>query len=271
MRKSAHLQRLQRLWPLLRSAVSDLGDLATLIAFLAPGASIPSTREGRWKVFRALVNLRDPEPASAAFLKIQDRFLRSEIAAKGVTRIHELTPVQDRLYLWQGDITALGVDGIVNAANNALLGCFHPGHDCIDNIIHTYAGVQLRQACAAIMSKQGHPEPVGGAKITPGFNLPARYVLHTVGPMISGPLTKEDQEQLASCYRSCLGLAEASGLKSLALCCISTGVFRFPPREAARIAVAEAKRHVADGGRLEAVVFNVFRDEDLEIYRSLLG
>ena len=251
--------------------MSDLEDLAALIAFLAQGASVPPSKEDRRQQFQALVNLREPGPASVAFLDIQDRFLKTEIAAKGITRSRGLAPVQDRLHLWQGDITTLEVDGIVNAANSALLGCFHPGHDCIDNIIHTYAGVQLRQACAEIMHKQGHPEPVGKAKITPGFNLPARYVLHTVGPMISGPLTEKDQRHLASCYRACLDLAEASGLESLALCCVSTGVYRFPPREAARIAVAETKRHLAGGGRLEALVFNVFRDEDLEIYRSLLG
>ena len=251
--------------------MSDLEDLATLIAILAPGASIPLTKNERWRLFRALVNLREPGPVSAAFLATQNRLLKSEIAAKGIIRSRELALVQDRLHLWQGDITTLDVDGIVNAANNTLLGCFHPGHDCIDNIIHTYAGVQLRQACAEIMRKQGHLEPVGRAKITPGFNLPARYVLHTVGPMISGPLTEKNQEQLASCYRSCLDLADVCGLKSLALCCISTGVFRFPPREAAHIAVVEAKRHLVNGSRMEAIVFNVFRDEDLKIYRSLLG
>ena len=254
-----------------RDTMPAQDDLAKLINLLAPGVAMPETREGRWRLFRALVNLRAPGPVSAAFLELQDRLLKSEIAAKGITRSRALAPVQDRLHLWQGDITTLEVDGIVNAANSALLGCFHPGHDCIDNVIHTYAGVQLRQACAEIMEKQGHPEPVGKAKLTPGFNLPARYVLHTVGPMIMGPLTEEDRELLASCYRSCLGLAESSGQASLAFCCISTGVYRFPPGEAARIAVAEAKRHLAGGSRLEAIVFNVFRDEDLELYRALLA
>ncbi len=254
-----------------RDAASLHEDLARLIAFLAPGMPVPPTQEARWRRFRALVNLRPPGPVSAEFLEIQDRILKSVTAAKGITRSRELAPVQDRLQLWQGDITTLEVDGIVNAANSALLGCFHPGHDCIDNIIHTYAGVQLRQACAEIMAEQGHPEPVGQAKLTPGFNLPARHVLHTVGPMIEGLPTEEQRQQLASCYRACLGLAEASGLESLALCCISTGVYRFPPREAARIAVQETKRHLAGGSRLENVVFNVFRDEDLEIYRALLA
>ena len=251
--------------------MSNLEDLAALIGFLAPGTAIPPTKEERWGLFRALVNVRDPDPVSADFLEIQDRVLKSEIASKGITGLGKLTPVQDRLYLWQGDITTLEVDGIVNAANSGLLGCFHPGHGCIDNAIHTCAGVQLRQACAEIMGAQGHPEPVGQAKLTPGFKLPARHVIHTVGPKISGPLTGKDKEQLASCYRSCLHLAESSGLKSLALCGISTGEFRFPPYEAARIAVAEVKQHLAGGSRLEAVVFNVFRGEDGSIYRDLLG
>ncbi|HWQ07848.1 MAG TPA: macro domain-containing protein, partial [Holophaga sp.] len=200
-------------------------DLAALIALLAPGRPIPPTQDARWRLFRALVNLRAPGPASAAFLDVQDRVLASVIAAKGITRSRELVPVQGRLHLWQGDITTLDVDGIVNAANSALLGCFHPCHDCIDNVIHTHAGVQLRQACAEIMAQQGHPEPVGQAKLTPGFNLPARHVLHTVGPIIDGPLAEEQRRQLASCYHACLDLAESQGLASLAFCCISTGVY----------------------------------------------
>ena len=225
-----------------RDTMPAQDDLAKLINLLAPGVAMPETREGRWRLFRALVNLRAPGPVSAAFLELQDRLLKSEIAAKGITREPGTGP-RPRT----GCISGRGTSppsrwtGSSTRPTAPCWGCFHPGHDCIDNVIHTYAGVQLRQACAEIMEKQGHPEPVGKAKLTPGFNLPARYVLHTVGPMIMGPLTEEDRELLASCYRSCLGLAESSGQASLAFCCISTGVYRFPPGEAARIAVAESE------------------------------
>ena len=183
----------------------------------------------------------------------------------------ELPPVpsDERLVLWQGDITRLDADAIVNAANAQLLGCFRPGHNCIDNVIHSAAGLQLREECAAIMRAQGHEEPTGQAKLTGGYNLPARHVLHTVGPIIDGPLTDRDRELLASCYRSCLALAEEKGLKSVAFCCISTGVFRFPKGEAARIAVATVKETLQNS-RIEKVVFCVHGDENLRIYQSLL-
>jgi len=251
--------------------MSNLDDFATLIQFLAPGMPIPSSKAGRWTLFRALVNGREPGPASPVFLEIQDRILKAELAAKGITRLPDLAPSQDRMYLWQGDITTLEIEGIVNAANSALLGCFQPGHGCIDNAIHTQAGVQLRQACAELMAGQGHPEAVGLAKLTPGFNLPARWVIHTVGPSVPSALTEAHRQQLASCYRSCLALAASRGMKSLALCCISTGEFRFPPEAAAPIAVREVRRHLAEGSCLKAVVFNVFRDEDWRIYRALLA
>ena len=180
----------------------------------------------------------------------------------------ELSPIRPHQYLWRGDITTLEVDAIVNAANSALLGCFSPNHGCIDNAIHTFAGVQLRLACHAIMQAQGHEEPTGTAKITPGFNLPARYVLHTVGPIVSGRLSDTHCDLLASCYESCLKLAAENSLKSVAFCCISTGVFGFPQKEAARIAVdtvtAFQKEHPID------VVFNVFKEADLRLYQALL-
>ena len=220
------------------------------------------------RLLRGLMNVRPPMAASEAFLAMQDAYLHESIREKGVTKLCDLTPIRPHQYLWRGDITTLEVDAIVNAANSQLLGCFSPNHACIDNAIHTYAGVELRLACDEIMQAQGHGEPTGGAKLTPGFNLPAKYVLHTVGPIVSGPLTQKHCEQLASCYTSCLARAAEHGLKSVAFCCISTGVFGFPQREAAKIAVetvtAFQKEHPID------VVFNVWKEQDYAIYRTLL-
>ena len=220
------------------------------------------------RLLRGLFNMRPPQPVSEEFLAVQDAYLHEAIREKGVTKLSELTPIRPHQYLWQGDITTLAVDAIVNAANSALLGCFSPNHGCIDNVIHTYAGVQLRLACDEIMRAQGHEEPTGTAKLTPGFNLPAKYVLHTVGPIVSGRLNARHCELLASCYTSCLELAVENRLTSVAFCCISTGVFGFPQREAAKIAVdtvtAFQKEHPID------VVFNVFKEADLRIYQALL-
>ncbi|NTV74010.1 MAG: protein-ADP-ribose hydrolase, partial [Holophaga sp.] len=232
-----------------------------LIEYLAPGTAPLPSRNLKWERFRSLVNRRAPGPASEDFLRHQDAFLQAEIEAKGITTLEDLVPAGGAIRLWQGDITTLRVDGIVNAANSGLLGCFFPNHNCIDNAIHTYAGIQLRNECAAIMELQGTPEPLGRARITRGYNLPARHVLHTVGPMISSSLTARDRDLLASCYRSCLHLAEEKGLQSLAFCCISTGEFRFPPEEAARIATGVVKAHLGEGGRLDSIVFNVFKPE----------
>ncbi|MCT8831325.1 protein-ADP-ribose hydrolase [Glaesserella parasuis] len=195
---------------------------------------------------------------------------RSEVAEKGVVSLADLTPIQPQIYLWQGDITRLKVGAIVNAANSQLLGCFHPLHACIDNAIHSQAGVQLRLACAELMAKQGYFEPTGQAKITPAFNLPSAYVLHTVGPIIIGALSAKDGELLASCYRSCLELAKQHGIESVAFCCISTGEFCFSNREAAEIAVKTVKAFLADNPQMK-VVFNVFKDVDWEIYRGSWG
>ena len=217
------------------------------------------------------MNVREPGTLSERFLQTQDELLSREREKKGVVHVAELLPIpgDERLILWQGDITRLDADAIVNAANSALLGCFRPGHNCIDNVIHSAAGLQLREECAAIMRAQGHEEPTGQAKLTKGYNLPAKHVLHTVGPIIDGPLTDRDRELLASCYRSCLKLAEENGLKSVAFCCISTGVFRFPKDEAARIAVSTVREYLKHS-RIEKVVFCVHGDENLRIYQSLL-
>lgn len=204
-------------------------------------------------------------------MKIQDTYLQGENAAKGITDVADLTPIQPGLYLWQGDITTLQCDAIVNAANSGMTGCYIPNHRCIDNAIHTFAGVELRLACAELMEQQGYPEPTGRAKITPAFNLPCRYVLHTVGPIIDGRVTKADKELLASCYRSCLALAAENGLESVAFCCVSTGEFHFPNDLAAEIAVATVKEFLKKQPSVKKVIFNVFKDLDKAIYAKLLG
>jgi O-acetyl-ADP-ribose deacetylase (regulator of RNase III) len=247
------------------------GHLDYLIQALSPSVSVPSDTEGKWQLFRALVNVRRAEPVSNDFITAQDELLQSIIAENGITDIADLHPVRDNLYLWRGDITTLKVDAIVNAANSGMLGCFVPNHTCIDNAIHSFAGVQLRLDCAAIMERQGRPEPTGQAKITSAYNLPCKYILHTVGPIITGASTQKDGELLVSCYRSCLDLAEQNGVQSIAFCCISTGEFRFPNEEAAEIAIKSVGEYIADRQSKVKVVFNVFKEKDYDIYRRLLG
>ena len=233
---------------------------------------IPTLEMRRRSLLRSLMNVRPPLPADDEFLRVQDAYLRQLTAEKGVVSLSALTPCagDDRLYLWQGDITTLDCDAIVNAANSQLLGCFSPCHGCIDNIIHTMSGLQLRLACHALMQAQGHEEPTGRAKITPAFNLPCKYVIHTVGPIVEGPLTAEHERLLAACYRSCLELAEQNNCQSIAFCCISTGVFMFPNQRAAEIAVDTVRKYYVETGSRIRAVFNVFKDLDLEIYRRLL-
>ena len=234
--------------------------------------AIPAEPESQRQLLRGLMNIRAPQSVGADFLQTQDAYLQGETAAKGITDIADLTPVQPGLYLWQGDITALRCDAIVNAANSGMTGCYVPNHRCIDNCIHTFAGVQLRLYCEEMMEAQGHAEPTGQAKITPAYNLPCRYVLHTVGPIVGGHLTETHCRQLADCYRSCLSLAAENGLKSVAFCCISTGEFHFPNEKAAEIAVATVKEFLAQKETsVEKVIFNVFKDRDREIYEELLG
>lgn len=234
------------------------------------GIDIPTEADSQQQLLRGLMNIRNPEPIATDFLKIQDDYLQDETAAKGITDITDLTPIQPRLYLWQGDITTLRCDAIVNAANSGMTGCYIPNHRCIDNAIHTFAGVELRLTCEQLMEQQGYPEPTGQAKITPAFNLPCRYVLHTVGPIISGRVTKEDKELLSSCYRSCLELAAENGLESVAFCCISTGEFHFPNEQAAEIAVRTVKEYLKKQTSVKKVIFNVFKDLDKAIYEKLL-
>lgn len=232
---------------------------------------IPDESGEQKRLLRSLFNVRMPGRINEDFLKVQDEYLQEEAKEKGITDLKDLKPIEDGIYLWQGDITTLRCDAIVNAANSGMTGCYQPCHNCIDNCIHTYAGIQLRNACADIMDKQGYEEPTGQAKITSGFNLPCKYVLHTVGPIVSESLTKEHEELLASCYRSCLELADKSGVKSIAFCCISTGVFMFPNKRAAEIAVQTVRDYRKIYGNGIEVIFNVWKDIDYEIYRELLG
>ena len=232
---------------------------------------VPSKLSDKRRLLRSLMNVRPPAPVSEEFLRAQDAYLQGRLAQRGVTRLQDLTPVRPGLYLWQGDITTLAVDAIVNAANSGMTGCYIPCHGCIDNAIHTYAGVQLRLECARIMAGQRGEEPVGQAKITKAYNLPCRYVLHTVGPMIEGTVTKTDREQLSGCYRSCLDLAAANGLHSVAFCCISTGEFHFPNELAAQIAIETVRDWQRQNPDKIEVIFNVFKDSDRELYKRLLG
>lgn len=236
------------------------------------GGKIPSDKQGQENLLRSLMNVRLPKPISEKFLKIQDEYLQERNIERSITDIAGLKPVpsDERLYIWQGDITTLKCDAIVNACNSQMLGCFSPMHACIDNFIHTYAGVELRLKMHEIMTKQGHEEETGKAKITPGYNLPANYILHTVGPIIQWEVTKNDEELLASCYRECLKLAADTGVESIAFCCLSTGVFRFPQQRAAEIAVDTVKKYMDTDDRIKKVIFNAFKDEDLKIYQSLL-
>lgn len=231
---------------------------------------LPADSGEKRALLRTLFNLRPPLPADERLLAVQDEYLAEELRARGTTLAAELAPLSGDICLWQGDITTLAADAVVNAANSAMLGCFVPCHRCIDNAIHTYAGIQLRLACHELMERQGHEEPTGGAKITPAFNLPSRYVIHTVGPIVYASLTRRERDVLASCYRSCLKLAKENGLKNIAFCCISTGEFRFPNAAAAQIAVDTVREFLKEEGVGMRVIFNVFKDIDREIYAGLL-
>lgn len=231
---------------------------------------IPQDVSDQKLLLRGLLNVRPAQVCNPEFLRVQDAYLRQATAEKGITDCSALSPVQPGLYLWQGDITTLKCDAIVNAANSGMTGCYAPNHRCIDNAIHTFAGVQLRLACAEIMEWQGCLEPTGQAKITPAFNLPCRYILHTVGPIVDESPTERDCAQLESCYRACLTLAAENHLESIAFLCISTGEFHFPNEQAAQIAVQTVKTFLNQKSSVKKVIFNVFKDLDREIYARLL-
>ena len=252
------MNRLDNLINYLLSERNDLGNI-----------TIPEAEQDKFRLYRSLVNIRPAWEADESFLQAEDEYLTSMTESKGITDIADLSPIEDGIFLWQGDITTLRCGAIVNAANSGMTGCWQPCHSCIDNCIHTFAGVRLRYECDRIMQKQGHEEPTGKAKITKAYNLPSDYVIHTVGPIVQGQLTDEHCRLLESSYRSCLELAVQNVIDSIAFCCISTGVFGFPQREAAEIAV----RTVRNFRKTHAikVIFNVFKEDGYEIYKELLG
>jgi O-acetyl-ADP-ribose deacetylase (regulator of RNase III) len=222
-------------------------------------------------MLRSLMNVRPPMPLSNEYLALQDELLSAERDEKSIVDAMMLPTTSDtRIVLWQGDITRLNADAIVNAANSALLGCFYPCHGCIDNAIHSAAGLQLRDECNQKMIAQGHEEPKGQAKITKAYNLPCKFVLHTVGPIIQSPLRKTDCDQLAGCYRSCLELASEHRLQSVAFCCISTGEYHFQNETAAEIAISTVKEFLISNNSIKRVIFDVFISQDFMIYQKLL-
>lgn len=241
--------------------------------YRAQAAQFPEEDTAQRRLLRSLMNVRPPMPLKREFLQVQDEVLSEEREAKGVVDADALpaTAANPQIAVWQGDITRLKVDAIVDADNSALLGCFCPCHGCIDNAIHSAAGLQLRDACNTLMTAQGHPEPNGRAKLTGAYNLPARYILHTVGPIVRGRVTRRDRQELAACYRSCLELAAEHDLETVAFCCISTGEFHFPNQEAAEIAVKTVTDFLRHNTSIRKVIFNVFKDLDADIYRNLLG
>lgn len=248
---------------LIRSLLKEQPDYQTI--------AIPESMEEQKVLLRSLMNLRMPAPISAQLQQIQDEYLQEENRKRGIVELSELTPIREGIYLWRGDITRLRCGAIVNAANSGMTGCYQPCHNCIDNCIHTFSGMQLRNYCSELMGQQGFEEPTGTAKITPAFNLPCDYVIHTVGPIVYKKLTQLHCRQLASCYRSCLEAADQKQVRSIAFCCISTGVFMFPNEEAAKIAVQTVMDCKADTDSKIEVIFNVFKELDEQIYRSLLG
>lgn len=252
--------------------------LVTLIEYLQkerPEKHFPSLSDlsilEKWEVFRGLCNERKPEPVTDVFLEIQNDFLTKWNREETLITMNDMTAYTPHLYLWQGDITHLKVDGIVNAANSTLLGCTRANHDCIDNIIHTKAGVQLRLTCHQLMTEQGRSEPIGKAKITPAFNLPPTFVIHTVGPFIDARgVTPLREKLLRDAYYACLQVADEHGLSSIAFPCISTGEFQFPNERAAEIALETVQKYIEKTSTQLKIVFNVFKDEDKYIYESLL-
>lgn len=252
----------ERLLYLIKYLIKENDELESL--------DIPAEDTARKYLLRSLMNVRPPKSAAKDFLNIQDKYLQEEKTKKGVVSLADIPFMKSGIYLWKGDITRLSADAIVNAANSALLGCFVPCHGCIDNAIHSAAGIELRLECSRIMEKQKIKEPTGKAKITNAYNLPCRYVLHTVGPIVYGEVTKRDCDLLSDCYRSCLELAAEYQLKSIAFCCISTGEFHFPNKTAAEIAVQTVKDYQKKTSSDMEVIFNVFKDCDYEIYKQLL-
>ena len=234
---------------------------------------IPKDEKMQKRLLRGLMNVREALPVSEEVLKVQDEYLKEENEKKGIVDVNSLdaTKKNKNIILWRGDITRLNADAIVNAANSALLGCFIPNHSCIDNVIHTFSGMQLRLECDKIMKEQGYEEPTGKAKITSAYNLPCKYVIHTVGPIVSNILTEKNRADLVSCYKECLKVATENNLKYIAFCCISTGVFHFPQDIAAYIAVKTVEEYLKEKDSNIKVIFNVFTETDYNIYNNILN
>ena len=237
----------------------------------------PEDTEGKRRILRSLMNVRMPRKMDEAVLAVQDEYLQARIRENGIVELADIPIIRDRMSIWQGDITRLAVDAIVNAANSQMLGCFVPMHTCIDNCIHTFAGVQLRAECARQMEQlksrygRDYEQPTALPMLTDAYNLPARKVIHIVGPIVQGRLTASLENDLAACYRNTLDMCLENGLKSVAFCCISTGVFHFPNKRAAEIAVQTVTGWLSEHpGGMERVIFNVFKDEDKAYYEQLL-
>lgn len=235
------------------------------------GFAVPAGTDEQRDLLSALMNVRSPEALTAETLDIQDAYLQQRLAERGGANDAGTLPYRNRITVWRGDITLLKADAIVNAANSQMLGCFVPGHHCIDNAIHTYAGMQLRLICASLMGKQGHEEPTARVKVAPAFNLPSSHIFHTVGPIVSSHKPDPREELLLRrCYTSCLEEATRRKLDTLAFCCISTGVFGYPQQAAARVAIDAVRHHLDHNDSNLKVIFNVFLASDESIYRDLL-
>lgn len=238
----------------------------------------PEDTGGKRRILRSLMNIRMPKKMSADVITVQDEYLRERASDKGMVHLSEIPLIRDGISIWQGDITRLAVDAIVNAANSQMLGCFVPMHSCIDNCIHTFAGIQLREECNRQMNQlrirngRNYEQPTAVPMLTDGYNLPAKKVIHVVGPIVQYKLTSKLEKDLADCYRNTLDMCQENELKSVAFCCISTGVFHFPNKRAAEIAVNTVSDWMNEHpGGMERVIFNVFKDEDKDIYESLLS
>ena len=265
--KTMQNQRLEYLVEAFKAESDQYKDLQT-----------PGDTEGRRQLLRSLMNIRMPGKMDDSVLAVQDEYLQERIREKGIVTLEDIPVKEGVISVWQGDITRLAVDAIVNAANSQMLGCFIPMHTCIDNCIHTFAGIQLRAECNRQMNRmrmkygQNYEQPTAVPMLTDAYNLPAKKVIHIVGPVVNGKLTPALEQELADCYTNTLDLCAENGLRSVAFCCISTGVFHFPPERAAQIAAKTVRKWLADhDGALERVIFNVFRDQDRDIYEHLFG
>lgn len=243
---------------------------------------MPKTSEEKANLWRALCNIRNAKPISAEYLKVQDEYLQERLEETQLTNVENIKSIKEtysktnlenanKICLWQGDITKLKIDAIVNAANSQGLGCFQPLHNCIDNQIQTFSGIQMRLECDKYMKKIGYNLPTGKAFITNGYNLPSKYVIHTVGPIINFEVSNEDKKLLKDCYINSLKIASEKGLKTIAFPCISTGIFRFPKELAVMCAFQGINEFLRDNkNSLEKIIFNVYGEEDFDIYDQFI-